>query len=299
MKTLLYKTKFFLTNAWISIPYSWLILFFLIPFLFLLAISFAEPFSGIPPYTSILRWWSEGVLSIRLSFSNYAFIFLDSLYAAAYVNSIFMAFFATMGCLIIGYPIAYTIVTFEKRWKPLLLMLVILPFWISFLIRVYAWMILLNPHGLVNSLLLYFNIIQEPIEMIGTSFAVWIGVVYSYIPFMILPLYASLEKMDFSHLEAAYDLGCKPFKVFWKVVVPLSSPGAFSGAILVFIPAVGEFVIPELLGGSKALMIGKLLWNDFFFNRDWPVAAALAVLMLIVLIAPMLLLQYVQKKVAS
>ena len=270
------------------VPSAWCVLFFLMPFVMVLGVSFSQTTVNIPPYSSLFSWTAEKVLQIRLSFGNYAFIFSDQLYLLAYLNSICIGLFTTAVCLVIGYPMAYGIMRASRRWQPLLLMLVVLPFWTSFLVRVYAWIGLLDDQGILNSLLLYVGFIQEPLPLRNNFFAVGVGLVYAYLPFMILPLHASLDKIDLSLVEAASDLGCRPARVFWKIILPLSWKGALGGAMLVFIPAVGEFVIPELLGGSKTLMIGKVIWDEFFYNNDWPMAAALATLMLIVLLIPII-----------
>lgn len=283
--------------AWI--PYSWLLLFFLIPFAIILGISFSESVIAIPPYKPLFFWAQNQILEIKISFSNYLFILSDKLYLAAYMNSLAIAFLTTSVCLLIGYPMAYGIVRSPPKWKTPLLMLVILPFWTSFLVRVYAWMGLLSEEGVINYLLLYVGLIREPLMLTNNLFAVSIGIIYAYLPFMILPLYTALEKIDFLLLEAAFDLGCRPTRAFWKILFPLSFKGALGGAMLVFIPAVGEFVIPELLGGSKILMIGKVLWDEFFYNHDWPTASALAVLMLVLLLGPMILFQKLQNRIAE
>lgn len=281
---------------WVLAPYGWLLLFFLIPFVMVLKISFSEPVTGLPPYSPLVAWLGDYILQIKISLENYLFVISDDLYLYAYFHSLWIAFWATLACLMLGYPMAYGIARASPRFKILLLMLVVLPFWTSFLVRVYAWVSLLSPQGVINNLLVYLGIIQHPLLLMDNTFAVWIGIVYSYLPFMILPLYTSLEKIDTTLLEAAFDLGCRPFTAFWKIIVPLSFPGAISGSILVFVPAVGEFVIPELLGGSKTLMIGRVLWNEFFHNRDWPVASALAILMLLLLLIPMTIFQRLQNR---
>jgi putrescine transport system permease protein len=274
--------------ALIAIPYGWHIVFFFIPFLIVLGLSFSESIVGAPPYTSIISWVDESFLQIRLNLWNYQLLREDSLYIAAYIESLRIAGFATFFCLLLGYPIAYGIVRASAQAKIILLLLVILPFWTSFLIRVYAWIGLLNYHGIINSFLLKLGLISQPLALNNNKFAVCLGIIYSYLPFMILPLYSALEKIDHQILEAAYDLGCKPSRAFWTITVPLSIKGIIAGSMLVFIPSVGEFVIPELLGGSDTLMIGKILWTEFFTNRDWPVAAALAIAMLIFLVLPII-----------
>jgi len=278
-------------NRWtvIGIPYAWLVIFFLIPFLIVFKISLSDQASAMPPYVPVLDFSKLGEFFSQLDFENYSFIFSDSLYTNAYWSSLKIAFISTLLALLIGYPIAYGMARAPKEWQPLLMMMVILPFCTSFLIRVYAWIGILKKEGLLNLFLSNFGI--EPLTIHNTVTAVYIGIVYSYLPFMILPLYASLEKINNSLLEAAQDLGSPPWKAFWQVTFPLSLPGMLAGCMLVFIPAVGEFVIPDLLGGSDTLMIGKTLWLEFFNNRDWPLASAVAVMLLIVLVVPIALFQ--------
>lgn len=278
-------------SAVIALPYGWHILFFLIPFAIVIKLSFSESLIDIPPYTAVLEWLNETVLQLKLNLVNYLTLFEDDLYLAAYLESLIVAGIATFFCLLIGYPIAYGIARAHALLRIVLLMLVILPFWTSFLIRVYAWIGLLNYHGIINNLLMSLGIISEPLSLIHNHFSVTLGIVYSYLPFMILPLYAALDKMNPILIEAAYDLGCRPFKAFLMVTLPLSMKGVVAGSMLVFIPAIGEFVIPELLGGSDTLMIGKVLWTEFFNNRDWPMAAALAVALLVFLVLPIIFFQ--------
>ena len=272
-------------------PYGWLLLFFMLPFLIVLKISLSELQAAIPPYKAIFGWVDDGVLQLRLDLGNYSYLFSDDLYVLAYLNSLKVAAFSTVLTLLIGYPMAYTIARSPSRLRNPLLMLVVLPFWTSLLIRVYSWMGILKNEGLLNSFLMWLGIIDSPIQIMETDIAVYIGIVYSYLPYMILPLYATLEKMDLTLLEAAADLGCPPFKAFLKITLPLSMPGIIAGTLLVFIPTVGEFVIPDLLGGPDTLMIGKVVWSEFFDNRDWPVASAVAVAILILLVAPIMLYQ--------
>lgn len=283
-------------NAVIAIPLLWLLLFFLIPFVIVLKISFAEYATAIPPYTDLIQWGEDAMVSIRLNFGNYLFLLEDELYVAAYLNSARIALISTVFCLLIGYPMAYAIARSSPSNRNILLMLVILPFWTSFLLRVYAWMGILKNNGIINNLLMGMGVIDEPIVMMQTDFAVYLGIVYSYLPFMILPLYANLEKLDGNLLEAAADLGCKPFKAFLLITLPLSVPGIVAGSMLVFIPAVGEFVIPSLLGGPDTLMIGRVLWDEFFNNRDWPVASAVAIAMLMFLVVPIMIFQHYQNR---
>ncbi len=298
MKRVWSKLLTVLTSPFMALvlPYGWSLLFFLIPFFIVLKISFSDLKMGLPPYGPLLEWVEQGVLTIRLNFSNYSFIGTDSLYLLSYLESLLIALFGTIGCLLIGYPMAYGLSKTSPRWRTVLLMLVILPFWTSFLLRVYAWIGILSPHGFINTFLLKAGIIGSPLTLLDTTFATVLGIIYCYLPFMILPLYASLEKIDFTLTEAAYDLGARPSQVFLKMILPLSFPGIVSGSMLVLIPSVGEFVIPELLGGSQTLMIGKLLWNEFFTNHDWPVASSLAILMLIFLIIPLAIFQQFQER---
>ncbi|MDO3720846.1 MULTISPECIES: ABC transporter permease subunit [Marinobacter] len=276
-------------------PFLWLGIFFLLPFLFVAKISVAEGALAIPPYTALIEWL-DGVLNIRVSFYNFQWLLDDPLYIQAYWNSIKMAFWSTVYCLLIGYPMAYAIAKAPKDKQTVLLLLVLLPSWTSFLIRVYAWMGLLKNNGLINNALMWLGVINEPIQMLNTNFAVYIGVVYSYLPFMVLPLYANLVKHDNSLLEAAADLGAGHIKRFFTVTFPLSMNGVIAGSMLVFIPVVGEYVIPELLGGTETIMIGKVLWQEFFNNRDWPVASALALIMVLILLVPIGLFHRIQNK---
>ena len=279
-----------------GIPYIWLLVFFLVPFGFVLKISLAESLIARPPYSNLFNWGEDGLLSIDLNFGNYLFLLEDRLYYLAYFNSIKIAFISTLICLIIGYPMAYVIANAPRRRQTVMLILVILPFWTSFLLRVYAWMGLLKNNGLINSALIYLGIIDDPIVMMRTDFAVYLGIVYSYLPFMILPLYTSLEKINGVLLEAASDLGSNPFWAFIRVTLPLSLPGIFAGSLVTFIPIVGEFVIPALLGGPDTLMIGSVLWGEFFGNRDWPIASAVSMVMLMLLVVPIMLLRYFQNQ---
>lgn len=287
----------------IGAPYIWLLLFFLVPFFIVFKISLSDIATAIPPYTPTLDlsggWEAIKTFFSELDFENYSFIVNDPLYVDAYWSSVRIAAIATFITLLVAYPIAYGMARAPKDWQPTLMMLVILPFWTSFLIRVYAWMGILKKEGLLNLFLMNMGLISEPLTILNTNTAVYIGIVYSYLPFMILPLYSSLEKIKPSLLEAAEDLGSPPWKAFWQVTFPLSLPGIFAGCLLVFIPAVGEFVIPDLLGGSDTLMIGKTLWSEFFNNRDWPVSSAVAVVLLIVLILPIVLFQRMQQNQAE
>ncbi len=280
----------------VALPYVWLLLFFVVPFVIVLKISFSDVDLAIPPYKPLLVWTAQHALDIRLNFNNYAFLFTDALYVAAFLNSVKVAAVSTVLCLLIGYPMAYGIARAGRRARNVLLLLVMLPFWTSLLLRVYAWIGLLKANGAINNLLISLGVIQEPIAMLYTPFAMYVGIVYSYLPFMILPLYANLEKMDWQLLEAAQDLGCRPAKAFYKITLPLSRNGIFAGAMLVFIPVVGEYVIPALLGGPNALMIGRVLWDEFFANRAWPTASAVAILLLIMLVPLMMWYQNVQAR---
>jgi putrescine transport system permease protein len=274
-----------------AIPYLWLILFFLVPFLIVLKISVSEIRLAMPPYEPLVTWTAEQVVNLRFNLENYAFLFEDALYLNSYLNSLLTAGISTAICLLIGYPMAYGIARSKPAWRHTLLILVMLPFWTSFLLRVYAWIGILKNNGAINNLLMALGIIDEPIVMLQTNFAVYVGIVYSYLPFMVLPLYTAIEKLDLTLLEAAADLGCRPVKAFFRITLPLTRNGIVAGCMLVFIPAVGEFVIPALLGGPGSLMIGRVLWDEFFANRDWPVASAVAIAMLLLLVIPIMLYQ--------
>ena len=284
----------------IGIPYLWLLALFLIPFLIVVKISLSDIALAIPPYTPQLDFgggW-QGLKDYFAAFDleNFTFLTEDQLYWRAYLSSLKIAIIATLITLLVGFPIAYGMAKAPSEWRPTLMMLVILPFWTSFLIRIYAWMGILSQEGYLNQILLWSGIISTPLTILNTNTAVYIGIVYTYLPFMILPIYATLEKLDGSLLEAAEDLGCSRTSAFWLVTAPLSKPGVIAGCFLVFIPAIGEFVIPSLLGGSKTLMIGKVLWEEFFSNRDWPVASAVAVILLLVLVIPIILFQRNEQK---
>ncbi len=281
----------FARTAVSSVPMVWLLLFFLVPFLIVLKISFSEALLAMPPYAPLLAWTHERVLSIQLHLANYHFLFSDALYLDSFLYSLKVAAVSTTLCLLLGYPMALGITRATPALRNLLLMLVILPFWTSFLLRVYAWIGLLKDDGLINNLLMSVHLIAQPIPMVASPFAVYVGIVYSYLPFMVLPLYSNLEKHDRSLLEAAADLGAPPWKAFLRVTWPLSVPGVVAGALLVFIPAVGEYVIPSLLGPSNQLMIGRVLSDEFFENRDWPVASAVAIVILIILLGPIIMFQ--------
>ena len=284
----------------IAVPYVWLLVLFLVPFVIVFKISLSDTALAIPPYTPTLDF-SSGWAGIRaffagLDFENFTFLTTDDLYWKAYLSSLQIAAISTVLTLLVGYPIAYAMAQSPDEWRPTLMMLVILPFWTSFLIRVYAWMGILSNEGFLNQFLIWTGVISEPLTILNTNTAVYIGIVYTYLPFMILPIYAALEKLDSSLLEAAEDLGCSRLTAFWLVTVPLSKQGIIAGCFLVFIPALGEFVIPSLLGGSQTLMIGKILFEEFFSNRDWPVASAVAVILLLILIIPIVLFQRNEQK---
>ena len=279
-------------------PYLWMVLFFLVPFGFVLKISLSQTAIAQPPYLPVFDL-SEGWAAIKaafaqLSLENFRLLVSDNLYISSYLRSLVVAVTSTVILLLIGYPIAYGMARLPQRWQAIAMMLVIIPFWTSFLIRIYAWINILQREGLLNDALIALRIIHEPVVWLATDTAIVIGIVYSYLPFMVLPLYASLEKMDESLLEAAADLGAPRWKAFWLITVPLSASGIFAGALLCFIPIAGEFVIPDLLGGSDALMIGQTLWTEFFQNKDWPVASAVAIALLVILLAPILIYQHLQ-----
>ncbi len=291
IKHWLLKGRFYI----IATPYLWLLLFFLIPFLMVFKISFSETAMAVPPYQPILTMTAEKI-QVTLNLNNYAYLFTDDLYITAYLKSLKIAIISTFFCLLIGYPIAYAIARSSPATRNILLLLIILPSWTSFLLRVYAWIGLLNNNGFINNFLLWLGIISEPIQMIRTEFAVYIGIVYAYLPFMILPLYTNLTKLDSTLLEAASDLGARPWKIFLTITLPLSMGGIIAGSMLVFIPVMGEFVIPDLLAGPDTLMIGKVLWDEFFNNRDWPVASAVTVAILFLLLLPLMIFQRYQMK---
>ncbi|QUY51016.1 putrescine ABC transporter permease PotH [Serratia plymuthica] len=271
----------------IAVPLLWLTLLFLLPFLIVFKISLSELALAVPPYTDLMSW-AEGKLDIALNFANYLQLTDDPLYLDAYLQSLQVAAVSTICCLIIGYPLAWAVAHSKSSTRNILLLLVILPSWTSFLIRVYAWMGILKNNGILNNFLLWLGVIDHPLVILHTNLAVYIGVVYSYLPFMVLPIYTALTRLDYSLVEASLDLGAKPLKTFFSVIVPLTRGGIIAGSMLVFIPAVGEFVIPELLGGPDSIMIGRVLWQEFFNNRDWPVASAVASVMLLLLIVPIL-----------
>lgn len=286
--------------AVVSVPYVWLLALFMVPFLIVLKISLSDAAIARPPYLPVLEmaegWAGIQAFLAELDFENFVFLTEDRLYLLAYWSSVKIAVVSTFLTLLVGYPMAYGMAKANPEWRPTLLMLVILPFWTSFLIRVYAWMGILSNEGILNQFLLGLGVISEPLTILNTNTAVYIGIVYTYLPFMILPIYSALEKLDGSLLEAAEDLGCSRLQAFWLVTFPLSKSGIIAGSFLVFIPTMGEFVIPSLLGGSKTLMIGKVLWEEFFSNRDWPMASAVAVILLLILIIPIVLFQRSEEK---
>lgn len=287
----------------IAVPFLWLLALFAVPLLMAFRISLSEVATAIPPYVPVLKpgagWAGLHDFLSQLSFDNYRFLASDSLYWKAYVSSLGIAFRATLLTLLIGYPIAYGIARAPDPWRKILLIAVILPFWTSFLIRIYAWVGILSNEGILNQLLMALGLTDAPLVLLNTPFAVYLGITYAYLPLMVLPLYATLERLDGSLIEAAQDLGCSRLKAFWLVTLPMSRWGVVAGCFLVFIPAIGEYVIPSLLGGSSTLMIGKVLFDEFFTNQDWPVASAVAVVLLALLIVPILLFQKVQDHVQA
>ncbi|MBT4933830.1 MAG: ABC transporter permease subunit [Rhodospirillaceae bacterium] len=280
----------------VFIPYVWLLVFFLLPFFIVAKISLAELAVASPPFTDMIEWAEDGAMTIRIAFGNFSYILEDDLYARTYINSVKISSISTILCLFIGYPIAYGIIRSGPVARKLLLFAIILPFWTSFLLRVYAWMGLLADRGTINNILIWMGMIDEPIRMMYSEFAVYIGIVYTYLPFMILPLYANMEKLDATLNEVAADLGSRPMNTFFKITLPLTTPGIVAGSLLVFIPATGEYVIPDLLGGGNVLMIGRLLYNEFSRNVDWPIASAVAIMLLFLLVLPMTIYQYYQGK---
>ncbi len=288
------------TRLIVLAPYLWLIALFLVPFLIVLKISASQTAIALPPYTPVFDPWA-GWPGIRdflsaLSLDNYATLAADRLYVVSYLRSLLIAAVSTLLLLVIGYPVAYAMARAPARLQAVLVMLVVLPFWTSFLIRVYAWINILQHDGLLNRALILLRLINAPVAWLATDTAIYIGMVYSYLPFMVLPLYATLQKMDESLLEAAADLGSPRWRAFWSITFPLSLPGAAAGALLCFIPISGEFVIPDLLGGSERMMIGQTLWMEFFANKDWPVASAIAVVLLCLLVGPIAVYQHLQMK---
>jgi putrescine transport system permease protein len=272
-----------------AVPYLWLGLFFLVPFLIVLKISLSDPAVAQPPYKPVFDWSDIAGFLSALDLENFELLAGDDLYLRATLSSVRIAALSTLLLLLVGFPIAYGMARAPERFRAVLVALIILPFWTSFLIRIYAWIAILKPEGLLTQGLMSLGLISEPLDILNTETAVYIGIVYAYLPFMVLPLYATLEKMDDTLLEAALDLGSTPWRSFWTITVPLAMPGIVAGSLLCFIPAVGEFVIPDLLGGSETLMIGRQLWSEFFSNRDWPLASAVAILLLIILVVPIVI----------
>ena len=279
----------------IAVPYIWLLVFFAVPLIIAFKISFSQAAISMPPYTPVFSW-VDGQLSLDLNPKNYLYLINDSLYVKAYLSSMKIAIVSTFLCLLIGYPMAYAISRMEASTRNIAMMLVVLPSWTSFLIRIYAWIGILKNNGLMNNFLMWTGLIDQPLAIMHTPVAVYIGIVYAYLPFMILPLYANLVKLDMRLLEAASDLGAKPWKAFLKITLPLSKSGIIAGSMLVMIPVVGEFVIPEMLGGPDTLMIGRILWQEFFNNRDWPVASAVSIVMLMLLIIPIMIFHRAQSR---
>ena len=278
-------------NLLIFLPSSWIIMFFLCPCLILLKISLSDSVMASPPYTSLIDWISGNVLQIRLNLGNYIGLFTNEMYMRGFATSVLIAGTSTVCCLLLGFPMALAIVRSSQKVRAMLLTLVILPFWTSFLIRVYAWIMLLSPSGFINSFLIKFHLIDMPLQLMNNSYAACIGIIYTYLPFMIFPLYSAIEKIDYTLIEAAYDLGSSPMTAFFSIVVPLAMPGIYAGSALVFVPAIGEFVIPELLGGAQTLTVGRLVWNEFFGNLSWPTAAALSIILLIFVVFPIVITQ--------
>ena len=283
----------------ILVPFIWLTVFFLTPFVIVAKISLAELAIASPPFTKMIDWVDDSIITVRVVLDNYIYIFDDPLYLRIYLNSIKIAALSTVFAVLLGYPIAYAIVRSNPITKKLLLFAIILPFWTSFLLRVYAWMGLLADQGSINNLLISLGIIDTPMRLLYTEFAVYVGIVYTYLPFMILPLYANMEKLDNGLNEAAADLGSGPINTFFKITLPLTTPGIIAGSLLVFIPATGEYVIPDLLGGGNVQMIGRQLFNEFARNIDWPVASAVAIVLLLILVVPMAVYQHFQGKTAE
>ena len=284
---LLSKNDLWMRRLITAVPYLWLLVFFALPFAIILKISLADPVMAQPPYSQ------------TASLDNFVFLLNDKLYATTYLRSILMAGAATLLCLLLGFPMAYGIARSRPEVRSLLLLLIVLPFWISFLLRVYAWMGLMNNYGVINNLLMWLGVTEQPIQIMYTDFAIFVGLTDSYLPFMILPLYATLERMDLDLVDAALDLGASRTQAFWDVTWPLSRAGVIAGCLLVFIPAMGEYVIPYLLGGPEAMMIGRVLFDEFFFNRDWPLASAVAIMLLLILVVPIVMLQKNQAREAE
>jgi putrescine transport system permease protein len=288
------KGSFLARWSLLALPSIWLYLFCFIPLLLILQVSLSEAIVASPPFASFYGWAQDGALTIKLHFENFAIIFSEGSYVNIFIYSLLTAGCATIGTLIVGYPMAYGL-TKIKQFQGFFLMVIVLPFWISFLLRVYGWLSLLKPGGLVNTLLIYVGL--EPMDFLNSQGAVIFGLIYFYLPFMIVPIYISLQKINPELIESAADLGARRWSIAWHVLWPLSLPGVIAGTLLVFVPCVGEYVVPEFFGGPESLMIGRSLWNEFFFNKDWPVASALALITLVVLSVPMMILTYLQKRV--
>ena len=284
---LLSKKDIWLRRLIVAVPYLWLVVFFALPFAIVLKISLADPVMAQPPFSN------------TASFDNFVFLLNDKLYAITYLRSILMAAAATILCLLLGFPMAYGIARSDPAIRSFLLLLIVLPFWISFLLRVYAWMGLMNNYGVINNVLMWLGVTDNPIQIMYTDFAIFVGLTYSYLPFMIQPLYATLERMDLDLVDAALDLGASKTSAFWDVTWPLARPGVIAGSLLVFIPCMGEYVIPYLLGGPETMLIGRVLFDEFFFNRDWPLASAVAVMLLLILVVPIVFLQKNQAREAE
>jgi putrescine transport system permease protein len=284
---LLNKKDLWLRRLIVAVPYLWLFVFFALPFLIILKISLADPIMTQPPYSQ------------TASADNFVFLIQDKLYAITYLRSILMAAGATILCLMLGFPMAYGIARSSPEVRSFLLLLIVLPFWISFLLRVYAWMGLMNNYGVINNMLMWLGLTDQPIQIMYTDYAIFVGLTYSYLPFMILPLYATLERMDLDLVDAALDLGASKTAAFWDITWPLARPGVIAGSLLVFIPAMGEYVIPYLLGGPETLLIGRVLFDEFFVNRDWPLASAVAIMLLLILVVPIVFLQKNQAREAE
>jgi putrescine transport system permease protein len=279
-----------------AVPFLWLGVFFLLPFLIVLKISLSDAAVAQPPYQPLFEWREWRAFFGALDFESFEFLVSDGLYWQAALSSVRIAAISTVLLLLVGFPVAYAMARAPTSWRPVLVALVILPFWTSFLIRIYAWIGILKPDGLLNQALLGLGLVAEPLTILNTEAAVFLGIVYAYLPFMVLPLYATLEKLDYTLIEAAEDLGSPPWRAFWTITVPLALPGVIAGSLLCFIPAVGEFVIPDLLGGSETLMIGRQLWSEFFSNRDWPLASAVAIILLLLLVVPIVVYRDVEAR---
>jgi len=280
----------------VLVPYLWLATFFLLPFLIVVKISLSHTAIAQPPYTPVFEWSDWRSFIEALDLENFELLLGDPLYWDAALSSVRIAGISTLLLLLVGFPVAYAMSRAAESWRPLLVGLVILPFWTSFLIRIYAWIGILRPEGVLNQALMLVGLTSEPVTLLNTEAAVFLGLVYAYLPFMVLPLYATIEKFDPVLIEAAQDLGCPPWKAFWAITLPLSLPGAVAGSLLCFIPIVGEFVVPDLLGGSDTLMIGRVLWSEFFSNRDWPLASAVAVALLLILVIPIVIFRDVEAR---